>query len=199
MKTVLSMRGIVFSALFAALLIASSYVNLHLGFSPVPITIENLIVMLTGAILGPLYGFLSVSLVIVLSVIGIPTLHGSSGAALLLGPTGGFIWAYPFAALFIGLIVQRIKGRSAASIALIWLTLELFGSLLLYVFGVPWLAHSANLSWQQAMAVGCYPFLVGDAVKAVIAAIIILPVTKAFPISRITGARPSRQQSANRR
>lgn len=194
MKTVLSIRGIVFSALFAALLIASSYVNIHLGFSPIPITIENLVVMLTGAILGPLYGFLSVSLVIVLAAVGIPTLHGSGGAALLLGHTAGFIWAYPFAALLIGLVVQRIKGRSAVSIALLWLTLELFGSLLLYVSGVPWLAHMANLTWQKAMALGCYPYLAGDAVKAVIAAIIILPVRNAFPIARITGARPVRLQ-----
>ncbi|MBW7473155.1 biotin transporter BioY [Paenibacillus oenotherae] len=193
MKTDLSMRGLVFSALFAALLVASSYVNIHLGFSPVPITIENLVVMLAGAILGPLYGFISISLVVVLAALGIPMLHGSGGAALLLGPTGGFVWAYPFAALLIGLIVQRIKGRSPLSIVLIWLAMELFGSLLLYVSGVPWLAHAANLTWQKALALGCYPYLAGDAIKAAIATAILLPIRNAFPVARIIGARPSQK------
>lgn len=188
MKTSLSIRGIVFSALFAALFVASSYLNIHLGFTPIPISLENLIVMLAGAILGPLYGFLSIALVVVLTAIGIPLLHGSGGMALLLGPTGGFIWAYPFAALLIGFVVQRIKGRGTAAFVLICVTLELFGSLLLYVSGVPWLAHAAHFTLQKALLVGCYPYLVGDAVKAVIAALIAIPIRNAFPITRITGS-----------
>lgn len=191
MKTSLSMRGIVFSALFAAILVASSYLNIHLGFTPIPISLENMIVMLTGAILGPLYGFLSVALVVVLSAIGIPLLHGSGGMTLLLGPTGGFVWAYPFAALLIGFFVQRIKGRSTLAVILIWVTMELFGSLFLYVLGVPWLAHVAHFTLQKALLVGCYPYLIGDAVKAVIAALITIPIRNAFPASRITGTTSS--------
>ncbi|MFH5185047.1 biotin transporter BioY [Paenibacillus sp. TAB 01] len=189
MKTTLSMRGMVFSALFAAILVASSYLNIHLGFTPIPISLENLIVMLTGAILGPLYGFLSIALVVVLTGLGIPLLHGSGGLSLLLGPTGGFIWAYPFAALLIGWFVQRIKGRGTAAFVLIFIVMELFGSLLLYVPGVPWLAHAAHFTLQKALLVGCYPYLIGDAVKAVVAALIAIPIRNAFPASRITGTR----------
>jgi biotin transport system substrate-specific component len=192
MKTKVSIRGIVFSALFAALLVASSYLNIHLGFTPIPISLENMIVMLAGAILGPLYGFISVALVVLLTALGIPLLHGSGGFALLLGPTGGFIWAYPFAALLIGFVVQRIKGRGTLAIVLIWVTLELFGSLMLYVTGVPWLAYAAHFTLQKALLVGCYPYLLGDAVKALVAAIIIVPVRNVFPASRITGIMNSR-------
>ncbi|MFD0675505.1 MULTISPECIES: biotin transporter BioY [unclassified Paenibacillus] len=187
MKMKLSLRGMVFSALFAALLVVSSFLNIHLGFTPVPISMQNLAVMLAGAVLGPLYGFFSMALVVVLTAIGIPLLHGSGGLALILGPTGGFIWAYPFAALLIGWAAKRIKGQGPLAFVSLFIVLELFGSLLLYVSGVPWLAHVANYSLQKALAQGCYPYLPGDAVKAVVAALIVIPVRKVFPIARITG------------
>lgn len=189
MKKSVSIRGMAFSALFGALLVASSYLNIHLGFTPVPISLQNLVVMLAGAILGPLYGFISIALVVVLTALGIPLLHGSGGLPLLLGPTGGFIWAYPFAALLIGWFVQRVKGRGPVSLVLIFVIMEIFGSFLLYVSGVPWLAHKAGVSLQKAMALGCYPYLPGDAVKAVLATVILVPVRQVFPVSRITGGR----------
>ncbi|WP_028549743.1 biotin transporter BioY [Paenibacillus sp. UNC451MF] len=189
MKNLITTRGIAFSALFGALLVVSSYLNIHLGFTPIPISLENLVVMLTGAILGPLYGFISVALVVVLTAIGIPLLHGSGGFALLLGPTGGFIWAYPFAALLIGWLVKRIKGRGPLTFVFTFLILELFGSLFLYLLGVPWLAHKAGVSLQKAMVMGCYPYLPGDAVKAVLAAIILVPIRQVFPVTRIIGAK----------
>ncbi len=190
MEKAISLKGLVFSALFAALLVASSYLNIHLGFTPIPITLENLVIMLTGAILGPLYGFISVMLVVILTAIGIPLLHGNGSLALLLGPTGGFIWAYPFAALFIGFFANRIKGRGRMSFVYMFIVMEIFGSLLLYVTGVPWLAHKFGFTFQKAMIAGCYPYLPGDAVKAVLAALIALPVRSVFPISRIIGAVP---------
>jgi biotin transport system substrate-specific component len=190
MKTVITTRGMVFSALFGALLIVSSYLNIHLGFSPVPITLENLIVMLAGAIIGPVYGFFSMALVVALAAIGIPLLHGSGGLAFILGHTGGYVWAYPFAALLIGLFVSRLRRRGVLAFIAIFIILELFGSLLLYVTGVPWLAHVAGISLNKALALGCYPYLIGDAIKAFVATLIVFPVSGAFPISRIVGASP---------
>ncbi|WP_282936480.1 biotin transporter BioY [Paenibacillus sp. RC67] len=189
MKNVITTRGMAFSALFGALLVVSSYLNIHLGFTPIPISLENLVVMLTGAILGPLYGFISVALVVILTLLGIPLLHGSGGFALLLGPTGGFIWAYPFAALLIGLLVKRVKGRGPLTFVFTFLILELIGSLFLYLPGVPWLAHKAGVSLQKAMVMGCYPYLPGDAVKAALAAIILVPIRQVFPTSRIVGTK----------
>ncbi|MBE1440750.1 biotin transporter BioY [Paenibacillus sp. OAS669] len=190
MKNGITTRGMAFSALFGALLVVSSYLNIHLGFTPIPISLENLVVMLTGAILGPLYGFISVAMVVVLTALGIPLLHGSGGFALLLGPTGGFIWAYPFAALLIGWLVKRVKGRGPLTFVMTFLILELCGSLFLYVLGVPWLAHKAGVSLQKAMIMGCYPYLPGDAVKAALAAVILVPIRQVFPASRIVGVRP---------
>lgn len=190
MKKSLTLRGLAFSALFGALLVASSYFNIYLGFSPVPISLQNLTVMLAGAILGPVYGFCSIALVVVLTALGIPLLHGSGGLTLLLGPTGGFIWAYPFAALLIGLFMQRMKGRGPLTYVLAFIVMEAFGSLLLYVPGVPWLAYKAGVSLQKAMVLGCYSYLPGDAVKAALAAAIVVPVRQLFPLSRIIGGQP---------
>jgi biotin transport system substrate-specific component len=190
MKKAITLKGLVFSAMFAAILVASSYLNIHLGFTPVPISLQNLVIMLIGAILGPLYGFISVMLVVILTGIGIPLLHGAGGLGLLLGPTGGFIWAYPIAALLIGYFAERIKGRRIISFVLMFIIMELFGSLLLYVTGVPWLMHVTGMTLQKALLVGCYPFLPGDAIKAVLAALIVLPVRVAFPVSRVTGVSP---------
>lgn len=180
-----STRGLVFSALFSALLVVSSFLNIHLGFSPVPISFVNLVVMLAGALLGPLYGFISVGLVVLLTTLGVPLLHGNGGLGLILGPTGGFIWAYPFAALLIGLFASRIKGRGALSYVLMFVAMELFGSLLLYVTGVPWLAHVANYSMAKALAAGCYPYLPGDAIKALVATLIVMPIRQVYPASRL--------------
>ncbi|WNQ12372.1 biotin transporter BioY [Paenibacillus aurantius] len=178
-----TVRGITLSAMFAALLVVLSFVNIHLGFSPVPITLENFAIMLTGALLGARYGLFSIGTVVVLTAIGLPLLHGSGGLALVLGPTGGYIWAYPFAALFIGMIAPRIRGGRTKQIVLTFLTLEVFGSLMLYVTGVPWLAHTYHMTFQKAMVAGCYPYLIGDAVKAFAGALIVVSVRQWISVS----------------
>lgn len=188
MKFALTLRGIVFSAVFAALLVVLSFFNLHLGFTPIPITLENLVVMLAGALLGARYGFFSIALVVVLTALGLPLLHGRGGLGLILGPTGGYIWAYPFAALLIGFFVSRIKGNKTFTFVMTFLALEVFGSLLLYVTGVPWLAHVGHYSLHKALLLGCYPYLPGDAVKALAATLIVLPVRQMFPVERLVGS-----------
>jgi biotin transport system substrate-specific component len=181
-------RGLVFMAAFSALFVLSSYLNIHLGFTPVPISMESFVVMLAGGILGPIYGFGSIALVIGLSVLGLPIMDGRGGLALLTGPTGGFVWMFPFAALIIGFISRYIRGRRLFSILAMIAAMELFGSLLLYVTGVPWLAHAANYSFAKAMSAGCFPYLPGDAIKAVLAGFITVTVRQVFPLERITGA-----------
>jgi biotin transport system substrate-specific component len=180
-------RALVFTACFSALFVLSSFLNIRIGISPVPISLENFVVMLAGAILGPLYGFLSIALVLFLTALGLPIIHGSGGISLLIGPTGGYLWMDPFAAMLIGFAAQRIKGSRGVSLLLMFIAMEMFGSLLLYVSGVPWLAHAANFSFEKAMASGCYPFLPGDAVKAVIAASVAVTVRQVFPMHRILG------------
>ncbi|ETT52679.1 biotin transporter BioY [Paenibacillus sp. FSL R7-0198] len=183
----LSLRGIVFSALMAAILVLFGYISIPIGFSPVPITLQTLAVMLAGGLLGPLYGFLSVTIVVLLTALGFPLLHGTGGLAVLLGPTGGYVMMWPISALLIGLLLARINIKGVTGFILAFVVFELFGSLLLYVSGVPWLAYAYKMSLPEAMIQGFYPYIIGDLVKAVFAAIIIAPVRMVFPPQRLTG------------
>lgn len=176
------------SALFAALLVAFSFVKVTVGASPVPITLQTLAVMLAGVFLGPLYGFLSILLVVILTALGLPMLGGRGGLEVLLGSTGGYIWMWPVAALLIGWTLSRVKGVGWPAYVLTFVAAELFGSLLVYVSGVPWLAHVAHLSFAKAMSLGCYPFLIGDAAKAIATALIAVPIRQVYSANRLTGS-----------
>ncbi|WP_127584486.1 biotin transporter BioY [Paenibacillus koleovorans] len=175
-----SIKGITYSALFGALLVALSFVQIHLGFSPVPISMANFAIMLAGALLGARYGFISIGAVVVLTAIGLPLLHGAGGIGFITGRTGGFVWAYPFMALFIGYFASRIQGKGWTSFILLFLVIEV-GSLLLYLTGVPWLAHVAHYTTYKALTAGCFPFLPGDAIKALVAAIVVHQVRVYYP------------------
>jgi biotin transport system substrate-specific component len=183
----LTLRGIVFSALFAALLVLFGYISIPLGFSPVPITLQSLAVMLAGALLGPLYGFLSIALVVVLTALGFPLLHGVGGLQVLLGATGGYVFMWPFSALLIGWLLSRIRLTGMLGYVGAYAVLLVFGSWLLYVSGVPWLAHVTGMSLAKAMVQGCYPYLLGDAIKAAAALAVMIPIRLAFPVERLTG------------
>ncbi|CAM3477221.1 biotin transporter BioY [Marinicrinis lubricantis] len=183
----ITVRGIVFSALFGALMVVMSFLQIQLGFSPVPITMETMAIMLTGAFLGASYGFFSMFTVVVLVALGLPLLNGQGGLAKILGPTGGFIWMFPLSALLIGYFVNRVKGDGIKAYIQIFIIIGLFGSLLLYVTGVPWLAYKMKVSFAKAMALGCYPYLLGDFAKVVIATIIVVPIRKMYPSWQLTG------------
>ncbi|GIQ67210.1 biotin transporter BioY [Xylanibacillus composti] len=196
----LTVRGVAFSALFAALVVVFGFVSIPLGFTPVPITLQTLAVMLAGGLLGAAYGFFSMFMVVVLTAVGFPLLHGEGGISVLLGPTGGYVWMWPIAALLIGWLAQRLRTNSVISVISIFLAMEVFGSLLLYVTGVPWLGYVANLSLAEAMVAGCYPYLLGDAIKAVAATVITVSVRRLYPIQRLTGidfSTPARSRSLN--
>ena len=183
----ITVRGIVFSALFASLLVVLSFLQVNIGFTPVPITLGNMGVMLAGAFLGPYYGFFSVIIVVILTALGLPLLDGAGGLAVILGPSGGYIWMWPFDALLVGLFVSRIKGNHITAFVKIFLTIEIFGSLLCYVTGVTWLAHSVHVSLSKALVLGFYPYILGDALKALLTTLIIMPVRRIYPSWKLVG------------
>ncbi|WP_284641355.1 biotin transporter BioY [Paenibacillus silviterrae] len=187
----LTLRGVAFSSLFAALVVVFGFVSIPLGFTPVPITLQTLAVMLAGGLLGAGYGFFSLFIVVALTALGFPLLGGKGGISVLMGPTAGYVWMWPIAALLIGWIVQKLKQKGVVEFLLIFLAMEVFGSLLLYVSGVPWLAHVAKLPFDKAMVAGCYPYLPGDAIKALAATVIVISLRRVFPVQRLIGSSSS--------
>ncbi len=187
MRSSMTVRGIVFSALFAAILVVLSFVQVSLGFSPVPITLETLAVMLAGAILGASYGFFSIFLVVFLTAVGLPLLNGHGGLGLILGPTGGYVWMWPINALLIGYFVNKVKGRGILASFIIFIIVEIFGVFLDYVSGVGWLAISNHMSLSKALVVGCFPFIPGDTAKAILTTLIAVPIRMVYPSAKLVG------------
>ncbi|GMA51274.1 biotin transporter BioY [Alicyclobacillus contaminans] len=183
-------RGIVFSALFAALLAVFSLIQIPVPGSPVPVVLENIVPMLAGALLGPGYGFLSIVLVIVLTLLGVPMIDGQGGVGHLFGPTGGYIWAWPFNALLTGWVLKAVKTeRMVLRSVLTFVVIEVFGGLACYLLGVPWLAAKTHMSLGKAMVLGCYPYLFGDTLKALVATIITVAVRRVYPEGVVAPAR----------
>jgi biotin transport system substrate-specific component len=92
---------------------------------------------------------------------------------------------FPVSALLIGYASSRIKGNGVLAFIGLFIVNEIGGSLILYVTGVPWLAHAADLSFVKALAIGCYPYLLPDALKAIVASGILLSIRK-YTYQRIT-------------
>ena len=152
---------------FALALAAASQVAIPLPFTPVPITLQPLVVVLAGLMLGPAAGAASMVLYLAAGAAGLPvfTPLGAPGIARFFGPTGGYLIAYPAAAFVAGALARRdstLLGRWLAATA---------GIAVILIGGVAGLAI-LNLSLARALAIGLTPFALLDVVKAFIAALI---------------------------
>lgn len=182
----MNIKDVVLIALFAALIAALSLVPpLPLGVVPVPITLQTLGVMLAGALLGPRRGLLAVLLYTLLWLVGLPILPGGRGGfGVLAGPTGGFLVGMIAGAFVIGSLVDLLlrRGQTALrQILLYLLSCVIGGVLVVYVFGVPWLALVTGMGFAKALA-GSLVFLPGDLVKAVVTSVVATRVARAWPM-----------------
>ncbi|HUF76013.1 MAG TPA: biotin transporter BioY [Longimicrobiales bacterium] len=149
---------------FALAIALGAQVAVYLPFTPVPITLQTLFVVLAGVVLGPRLGALAAGAYVAVGAAGAPIFaNGAGGLAWLMGPTGGYLLAAPLAALVAGSVGGRGAGalRTAAGLAL--------GVLTMYVGGVTQLQTLTGEPWGAVLALGVYPFLAGDAVKLVAA------------------------------
>jgi biotin transport system substrate-specific component len=159
---------ITLTALFAALIAGGTFIAIPLPFSPVPIVLQNLFIVLAGLVLGPGLGAAAAGLYLLAGALGLPVFAGAvGGAAHFAGPTGGFLAGYFFAALTAGLAAGRPKAGKTAPLFRLVLA-SACGFLVVYVPGVIWLYRLMG-NWAAAFTAGFFPFLAGDAVKAVIA------------------------------
>jgi biotin transport system substrate-specific component len=139
-------------------------ISLHLSFTPVPITGQTLGVLLAGTALGWRRAGLAMALYAVAGVAGVPWFAG--GASGYVGASFGYIVGFLAAAVLCGYLAQRGADRSIVRS----LPAMLAGEVVIYAFGLTWLALDLHLSASATLADGLTPFLVGDLVKAAIAA-----------------------------
>jgi biotin transport system substrate-specific component len=163
-------RGIALAATFAALISVVSPVSIPLGpLTPVPITLQVFFVFLALALLGPLYGTLSMVIYLLLGVAGLPVFAGLAGGGIVLfGPLGGYLFGFVAACLLGGLVVAR-RAETNRSDTLRVAVGSLVGLALIYAMGVVWLSSSLNLTLSKGFAAGALPFIPVDLLKAVVA------------------------------
>lgn len=162
-------KRMVFAALFAALTAAVSPIKIPLGFTPVPITLQTLMVLLSGALLGANLGALSQFLYVLVGALGLPVFAGGgSGFGALFGPSGGYLFGFIAAAYVVGKLVERVKKPSYLQLVIAMIV----GSLVIYVFGVTGGLIVTGLPLTQILVGWVLPFLIGDTIKLLAAALI---------------------------
>jgi biotin transport system substrate-specific component len=163
--------------LLTVLTAAAAQVSLPLPFTPVPFTLQPMVVLLGGAALGSRLGMSAQVLYLMAGIAGLPVFAASSvlpqGALRLLSPTGGYLWSYPIAAFVAGYLAERGFDRRYPTSVLA------MGSGLAVIFacGVTWLAlfaRPAAVGFDAALRTGFYPFVPADILK-VLAAAAIMP------------------------
>ena len=162
---------------FAIALALASQVAVPIPGTPVPITLQPLVVVLAGMWLGPAAGVASMLLYLGAGAAGLPVFSpfGAPGLARFVGPTGGYLIAYPFAAFVAGAIARRapsLLGRWLAALA---------GTTVLLIGGLAQLAIITG-SLSQALPLAIHPFVALDAVKALLAAWLVPRSTLRAPV-----------------
>lgn len=160
---------------FVAAMTVSAYVAVPAPWSPVPLTLQPMVALLAGALLGPAAGAAAMASYLALGAAGAPVFAGGmSGLPWLVGVTGGYLMAFPVAAFVVGL-VARPSSTTRLAAAL------LAGMATIYLGGITQLAVLTGQGLPALLAMGVLPFLLGDLVKVGLALVITKAVGAGSP------------------
>jgi biotin transport system substrate-specific component len=153
----------------AALVYLSARVAIPIPGTPVPVTGQTFGVLLVGGALGFKRGLAAVLIYVALGVIGLPFFaEGKSGIATITGTTGGYLLGFLVAGSLVGRLAElgwdrRVIGAVGAMA---------IGNAVIYLIALPWLAVVAHLDVMTTLQKGFFPFLIGDVLKLVLAAVV---------------------------
>lgn len=161
-----SVKPVVYSALFIALISIGAMIAIPVG--PVPIVLQNMFVLLAGLILPPAWAAGCVGVYLLMGFAGLPVFAGgTSGIGKVFGPTGGYLLSY-LPAVFLTSVISGSAKKSLVRDC----GATIVGMAVMYMFGVPWLKWVLAVPWGKALAAGMYPFLPGAVLKMIAAVII---------------------------
>jgi len=156
----------VYASLLAALTAAGAYLSIPIG--PVPIILQNMFVLLSGLLLGSRWGLASVGVYILAGACGLPVFAGGlGGISRIVGPTGGYLLGYLPGVFITGLIAEKTGQRMIYDVIAM-----ICGTIIIYSCGLIWLKVLTGMTLAKTLAVGMYPFLIGDVLKIAAAAAI---------------------------
>lgn len=136
-----------------------------LPFSPVPLSLTNLVVYFAVYLLGMKAGTVSYLVYLLVGAIGMPVFSGfSGGVGKMAGPTGGYLLGFIFMAIICGAVIDRFPTRRGIHVLGM-----VIGTMVCYLFGTVWLAGQLGISFVAALGVGVLPYLPGDAAKILLA------------------------------
>ena len=162
-------RDIVLVITGALFLYLTARIAIPVQGSPVPITGQTFGVLLVGGALGFRRGLLAVTLYVLLGVVGLPFFaEGKGGLIVIWGATGGYLIGFVVAGAVVGRLTELGWDRHIGGA----LGAMLIGSVLIYVVGLPWLMVVTGSSPAETIDQGLRPYLVGDAIKLALAAVI---------------------------
>lgn len=154
----------------AGLVALCAQIEIPLAFTPVPISGQTFAVLLVGASLGPLLGASSLLLYFCVGLIGAPVYSGGDGGwEIVHGATGGYLVGFIAAAVLTGWLAQRRWDRHFNSAVAAMLS----GSVVIYSFGLPWLAKEIGTGLEGTLEAGLYPFVIGDLIKLYLAGMLL--------------------------
>lgn len=168
-------------AAFAALIAACAVVGgIPVGGAGVDITLQTFGVLLAGCVLGPVRGFLAVTLYLGLGAMGLPVFAGHTGGlASFTAASTGYLIAFPFGAALAGFLVKYVFGAQRTRAAFVFLA-AMAGTVLIHVCGIIGMKLYLDVSWWNAIVFDA-PYWVGDVVKALFVALVAAEVHRAFP------------------
>ncbi len=164
---------------FAGTLLLTLSARAQIPFYPVPLTLQTLVVLVLGAAYGGRLAAATVALYLIEGALGLPVFAGTPekgiGLAYIMGPTGGFLVGFLFAAAFVGFCAERGWDRSIGKL----LAVMAIGHAIIFVFGLAWLG--SLIGWNRAWIGGAEPFILATLVKTLLAAAIMPALWKVMP------------------
>lgn len=162
-------RHIVLILAGAVLIYLTALISIPVPGSPVPITGQTFGVLLVGGALGFRRGLAAAFLYVLLGTVGLPVFaEGKDGIQVVFGATGGYLIGFILAASIVGRLAELGWDRNLLGA----LGAMLIGNALIYALGLPWLGFRLGLGPSETLAAGFWPYLFGDALKLVLAAVL---------------------------
>jgi biotin transport system substrate-specific component len=174
----LSLQWMVTVAIMAAVMCVVAPFSIPIG--PVPVSFANLVIYIFALLLGMKGATAGYLIYLLLGAVGIPVFSGfEGGLQKIAGPTGGYLIALIILAAICGYAAER-RRESRFSDIIIYVSAMACGLAIVYTLGTLWLAEYLNISFIAALGIGAMPFLLGDAVKIIVAVTLGFPLRKAL-------------------
>lgn len=177
-----SIASLMYMALFAALMATTAIFSLYV--STIPFTLQTLFVVLAALMLTPREAAGAMALYVFIGIVGLPVFSGGqAGLSALLGPTGGFIIGFIFAAFLASLVFNTMQNKADQQVkGLGQLAPYMFASfvaiLVVYILGAAWFMYSAAMPLWPALLTTVIPFIIPDAIKAVVASFLAISLKR---------------------